>query len=143
MLRSAFQDYNSHMKCLVTQFSMWHPTSYVACKLISVLGKMLVNIKSLENCRFTKKNVLWCIWPKTRQISHTSKLFIIAHQSSTCHHWVVAWPPLLSIVFMLKNSSISTILKKNSVPQCSWITTLWNKAHWWNPNSTATLIATP
>ncbi len=47
-----------------------------------------------------------CIWPKIGQITHTSKLFIIAHQSSTCHCWVVACPPLLSIVFMLKNNNI-------------------------------------
>jgi hypothetical protein len=45
---------------------------------------------------------------------------------------------------MLKNSSISAALKNDSVPQCSWITTLWNsKAHGWNPHSTTTLTTTP
>ncbi len=116
--------------------------SYMACKFISVLGKMLANIKSSENCRFTKKNVVLCIWPKTGQITHTSKLFIIAHQSSTYHCWVIACPALLSVAHMLKNSSISAALKNNRVPQHSWITTSWNnKAPGWNPRSTTILIA--
>jgi hypothetical protein len=43
--------------------------SHMACKLISVLGEMLANIKILKYCKFTKKNVMLCILTKTKQIS--------------------------------------------------------------------------